>query len=59
MAINVKLENATKAAQCPDLLLQDLLELLANSDALTAFPVLPEIKNIVSTKDGVKPLSQQ
>ncbi len=44
------IENATKAAQCADLLLQDLQELNRHGDQLVSMLILPEIEKIAGVK---------
>jgi hypothetical protein len=44
------IENATKAAQCADLLLQDLQELNRHGDRLVSMLVLPEIEKVAGVK---------
>ncbi len=44
------IENATKAAQCSDLLLQDLQELNRHGDQLISMLVLPEIEKVAGVK---------
>lgn len=44
------IENATKAAQCAQLLLQDLQDLNRNGDAMLSMLVLPEIEKVAGVK---------
>ena len=44
MSKEMAIENATKAMQCADLLLQDLQELNRTGDAMVSLLVLPEIE---------------
>lgn len=43
-------ENATKAMQCADLLLQDLQELNRSGDAMVSLLVLPEIEKVAGVQ---------
>ena len=42
----IVIENATKAAQCAELLLQDLQGLNASGDAMVSLLTLPEIEKV-------------
>lgn len=46
----IVIENATKAAQSADLLLQDLQGVLFSSDAILGMLVLPEIEKVAGVK---------
>lgn len=55
--MNQVIENATKAAQCADLLLQDLQELNRTGNAMVSLLVLPEIEKVAGVKariDAIK-----
>ncbi len=54
MSKEMAIENATKAAQTADLLLQDLQGLLFNSDAVMAMLVLPEIEKVAGVKQRME-----
>jgi hypothetical protein len=51
------IENAIKAAQGADLLLQDLQGLLHHSDAVLALLVLPEIEKVAGVKQRMEALA--
>jgi hypothetical protein len=57
MSQEMMIENAIKAAQCADLLLQDLQGLLRNSDAVVAMLVLPEIEKVAGVKQRMEALA--
>lgn len=44
------IENATKAMQCADLLLQDLQALNRTGDAMVSLLVLPEIEKVATVQ---------
>lgn len=48
------IENATKAAQCADLLLQDLQALNRNGNAMVSLLVLPEIEKVAGVKSRLE-----
>jgi len=48
------IENATKAAQCADLLLQDLQDLNRHGDAMLSMLVLPEIEKVSGVKQRME-----
>jgi hypothetical protein len=50
MSVHTDIENATKAAQCADLLLQDLQSLNRSDDAKISLLVLPEIDKVAGVK---------
>ena len=54
MSKEMAIENATKADQTADLLLQDLQGLLFNSDAVMAMLVLPEIEKVAGVKQRME-----
>jgi hypothetical protein len=51
---SIAIENAVKAAQCADLLLQDLQSLLFSSDAVLALLVFPEIEKVAGVKQRME-----
>jgi hypothetical protein len=57
MSQEMMIENATKAAQGADLLLQDLQGLLRDSDAVVAMLVLPEIEKVAGVKQRMEALA--
>lgn len=57
MSQDMMIENAIKAAQGADLLLQDLQSLLHHSDALVALLVLPEIEKVADVKQRMERLA--
>lgn len=50
MSREQNIENATKAMQCADLLLQDLQELNRGGDAVVSLLVLPEIEKVAGVQ---------
>lgn len=54
---DLAIENATKAAQCADLLLQDLQSLLFGSDAILVMLVLPEIEKLAGVKQRMEAIA--
>lgn len=50
MSKEMAIENATKAMQCADLLLQDLQELNRTGDAMVSLLVLPEIEKVATVQ---------
>lgn len=54
MSHEMIIENATKAAQCADLLLKDLQNLLFGGDAILAMLVLPEIEKVAGVKSRLE-----
>lgn len=48
------IENATKAAQCAQLLLQDLQDLNRHGDAMLSMLVLPEIEKVAGVKQRME-----
>lgn len=50
----VVIENAMKAAQCADLLLQDLKSLNTSGDMMLSLLVLPEIEKVTSVKSRLE-----
>ena len=54
MSREMDIENATKAMQTADLLLQDLQELNRNGDALVSMLVLPEIEKVAGVQARMK-----
>lgn len=57
MSQDMMIENAIKAAQGADLLLQDLQGLLHHSDAVVALLVLPEIEKVAGVKQRMEALA--
>ncbi len=54
MSRELDIENATKAAQCAQLLLQDLQDLNRNGDAMLSMLVLPEIEKVAGVKQRLE-----
>lgn len=54
MSVHADIENATKAAQCADLLLQDLQSLNRSDDAKVSLLVLPEIEKVAGVKSRLE-----
>lgn len=50
MSREQNIEDATKAMQCADLLLQDLQELNRGGDAMVSLLVLPEIEKVAGVQ---------
>jgi hypothetical protein len=50
MSRELDIKNATKAAQCAQLLLQDLQDLNRHGDAMLSMLVLPEIEKVAGIK---------
>lgn len=48
------IETATKAAQCADLLLQDLQSLNRTGDAMLSLLILPEIEKVAGVKQRME-----
>ncbi len=47
---NMTIENAVKAVQCADLLLQDLQSINNTGDSIISLLVMPEIEKVASVK---------
>lgn len=54
MRHELDIENATKAAQCAQLLLQDLQDLNRNGDAMLSMLVLPEIEKVAGVRQRME-----
>lgn len=57
MSHEINIENAIKAAQGADLLLQDLQGLLSTSDGVTALLIYPEIEKVVGVKQRMEQMA--
>lgn len=54
MGVHADIENATKAVQCADLLLQDLQSLNRSDDAKISLLALPEIEKVAGVKSRLE-----
>jgi len=57
MSQEINIENAIKAAQTADLLLQDLQGLLSTCDAVMALLVYPEIEKVAGVKQRMEQMA--
>jgi len=51
------IENAIKAAQCAQLLLQDLQDMNRNGDAMLSMLILPEIEKVAGVKQRIEAIA--
>jgi hypothetical protein len=54
MSREIDIENTSKAAQCADLLIQDLQELHRSCDPIVSLLILPEIEKVVGIKQRME-----
>ena len=54
MSRETDIENAIKAAQCADLLIQDLQSLHRNCDPIVSLLILPELEKVVGVKQRLE-----
>jgi len=57
MSKEINIENAIKAAQGADLLLQDLRGFLSTSDAMMALLIYPEIEKVAGVKQRMEQIA--